>query len=394
MHVLIATESFLPGVNGVARSVATVARELHQRGHRVTIVAPAPGPTTFEGMEVIRLRSVRIPGFRAFPVGLPGRWLEARIAALAPDVVHLASPFVVGAVAGASAAALGIPSVAVYQTDVAGFATQYRLGPLGPLAWRRLRSVHRAAELTLAPSSAAVEDLRRHGVDRVVRWPRGVDIHAFSPVHRRRSAADGRGPVRIGYVGRLAREKQLHLLAGLDRLDGAELIVVGDGPTRRDLERVLPGATFTGVLHGQDLSRAYADLDVFVHTGLHETFCQAVQEALAAGVPVVAVGSGGPLDLVTDGVNGRLVDPSPAGLGPRLRSAVTEVVRDEVLRARLARAARPSVRHRTWYAVVGELEQHYAAAVAGRRVTDIAEHADGRASGPVELAPLGRAVGG
>ncbi len=370
MHVLIATESFLPSVNGVARSVATVARELLARGHRVSIVAPAPGPTRFEGAEVVRLPSVRVPGFRSFPVGVAGRRLTARIAALAPDVVHLASPFVVGAAAGAAARRLGIPTVAVYQTDVAGFATQYRLGPLGRLAWARLRDVHGAADLTLAPSSAAIDDLHARGVDRVALWPRGVDVEAFSPEHRTRprSLPDAHGaaasasppPVRIGYVGRLAREKQLHLLAGLDRIDGAELVIVGDGPTRRELQRILPGATFTGVLQGAALSRAYADLDVFVHPGLHETFCQAVQEALASGVPVVVGGSGGPLDLVTDGDNGLLVDPDPQALGARLRGAVGRLVVDDALRARLAAAARPSVRHRTWHVVLDQLQHHYA----------------------------------
>jgi phosphatidylinositol alpha 1,6-mannosyltransferase len=395
MHVVMATESFLPSVNGVARSVATVGRELMARGHRVTIVAPAPGPTSFEGAEVIRLRSVRVPGFRTFPIGLPGRRLSERLAALAPDVIHLSSPFVVGAVAGAAATRLGIPTVAVYQTDVAGFATQYRLGPLGGLAWQRLRSVHGSADVTLAPSSPAVEDLRRHGIDRIALWPRGVDVTMFSPDHRTRVAGGGRGPVRIGYVGRLAREKQLHLLAGLDRIIGAELVIVGDGPTRRDLERFLPGATFTGVLQGAELSRAYADLDVFVHPGRHETFCQAVQEALASGVPVVAPGSGGPLDLVADGVNGRLVDPSGVGLGDRLRGAVEGIVGDPQLRARLAAAARPSVRHRTWYAVIDQLEQHYADVVRARRGAEIVVLDDARLpAGRAVPALLRRVVGG
>jgi len=244
-----------------------------------------------------------------------------------------------------------------------------------------------------------VEDLRRHGVERVALWPRGVDVVTFSPDHRTRPTGEGRGPVRVGYVGRLAREKQLHLLAGLDRLDGAELVLVGDGPTRRDLERLLPGATFTGVLHGAELSQAYADLDVFVHPGRHETFCQAVQEALASGVPVVAPGSGGPLDLVGDGVNGRLVDPSTTGLGDRLRAGVTELVADPQLRARLAAAARPSVRHRTWYAVIDQLEQHYADVVRSRRGGEVVDLDTARSavvpsSSGRALAPLLRRVVG
>jgi len=368
MHVLIATESFLPSVNGVSRSVASVSRELIARGHRVTIVAPGPGPGQHEGAEVVRLRSVRAPGFRTFPIGIAGRRLTERIARIAPDVIHLASPFVVGAAAGASARTLGIPTVAVYQTDVAGFASQYRLGPLGRIAWARLRDIHASVDVTLVPSTAAMEALRGQGIEQLALWPRGVDIEAFSPVHRRRPPCTGGRTVRIGYVGRLAREKQLHLLEGLDRLEGTELVIVGDGPTRSELERRLPEATFTGVLQGAALSRAYADLDVFVHPGLHETFCQAVQEALAAGVPVVAPRSGGPVDLVTDGVNGLLVDPSPDAFGARLRGAVAGLVVDHERRTRLAAAARPSVRHRTWYVVLDQLERHYAEVIRTRPV--------------------------
>jgi phosphatidylinositol alpha 1,6-mannosyltransferase len=408
MHVLIATESFHPSVNGVARSVATVSRELRARGHRVTIIAPGPGPAEHEGAEVIRLRSVRVPGFRAFPIGVAGRWLADRIASLAPDVVHLASPFVVGTSVGSVARDLGIPIVAVYQTDVAGFATQYRLGPLGRVAWARLRDAHAVADVTLAPSSAALEDLRRQGVERLALWPRGVDVEAFSPVHRIRPPHGAGRIVRIGYVGRLAREKQVHLLAGLDRIEGAELVIIGDGPTRAELERRLTGATFTGVLHGAALSRAYADLDIFVHPGLHETFCQAVQEALAAGVPVVAAGSGGPLDLVRDGVNGLLVDPAREGFGARLRGAVARLAVEHELRARLAAPARPSVRHRTWHVVLDQLQQHYAEVIHRRMsatrtvpgaastadVVELAGHPAVAGRSPAVAERLRRAVGG
>lgn len=369
MRVLVVTESFAPSVNGVARSVTTVVRELSRRGHRVTIVAPGPGPEVFEGLRVVRVQSVRLPGLRQFPVGLPTRTVEDAVATVRPDVVHLASPFVLGGPAASAAVRLGIPVVAIYQTDVAGFASQYRLGAAGRAAWRRLRTVHARADVTLAPSTSAVEDLHAEGIGDVHLWPRGVDVVAFAPEHRTRAAAGGARPVRIGYVGRLAREKQLDRLVGLDRLPGAELVVVGDGPVRERLARRLPRATFTGALQGAELSRAYADLDVFVHPGEHETFCQAVQEALASGVPVVAPDAGGPRDLVRPDVNGLLFDPATRDPGAALRSAVARLVADDVLRARLAAAARPSVRHRTWAAVVDDLELQYRTVVdrAARR---------------------------
>ena len=359
MRVLVATESFAPSVNGVARSVTTVVRELSRRGHRVTIVAPGPGPEVFEGLRVVRVQSVRLPGLRQFPVGLPTRTVEDTVATVRPDVVHLASPFVLGGPAASAAVRLGIPVVAIYQTDVAGFASQYRLGAAGRAAWRRLRTVHARADVTLAPSTSAVEDLHAEGIGDVRLWPRGVDVVAFAPEHRTRPAPGGARPVRIGYVGRLAREKQLDRLVGLDRLPGAELVVVGDGPVRERLARLLPRATFTGALQSAELSRAYADLDVFVHPGEHETFCQAVQEALASGVPVVAPAAGGPRDLVQPDVNGLLFDPAVRDSGAALRTAVARLVADDVLRARLAAAARPSVRHRTWAAIVDDLELQY-----------------------------------
>ena len=148
---------------------------------------------------------------------------------------------------------------------------------------------------------AIVEDLAAHGVPRLYRWGRGVDAERFSPT--RRSAAlhrlwspDGR-PV-VGFVGRLAPEKHVERLASLAHDDSVRVVIVGDGPERARLTRLLPDAVFTGELRGVELARAYASLDVFTHAGEHETFCQAVQEALASGVPVIGPDAGGPRDLI------------------------------------------------------------------------------------------------
>ena len=138
--------------------------------------------------------------------------------------------------------------------------------------------------------------------------------------------------------------------------------MVGDGPERGWLEQHLPGATFTGMLGGAELATAFASLDVFVHTGETETFCQTVQEAQASGVPVVAPAAGGPLDLVEDGRTGLLHDPrDPASL----RGLVTELVADPSLRRHLAAEALEAVSTRTWTHVVGRLvEDHYRPVVA------------------------------
>ena len=219
--------------------------------------------------------------------------------------------------------------------------------------------MHELAARTLAPSHHACRQLAEHGVPRVSRWPRGVDLQRFSPGHRDdvlRSRLAGRGEVLVGYVGRLAREKELELLAGVQALPGVRLVLVGDGPQRADLQRLLPRARFLGLLHGAELSAAVASLDLFVHTGPHETFCQAAQEALASGVPVVAPAAGGLLDLVEPGVNGALFAP---GSAPALRAEVRRLVADADRRCALGGAARRSVAGRDWHSVGDELVGHY-----------------------------------
>src|SRR5690606_14467929 len=161
--------------------------------------------------------------------------------------------------------------------------------------------LHGRADRTLAPSSWATAELRARGVPRVHRWARGVDTRRFDPAKRddalRARLAPG-GELLVGYVGRLAPEKQVERIAALESLPSARLVVVGGGPSEERLRAALPGAAFLGFREGEELARIYASLDVFVHTGPSETFCQAVQEALASGLPVVAPDAGGPRDLV------------------------------------------------------------------------------------------------
>jgi phosphatidylinositol alpha 1,6-mannosyltransferase len=278
--------------------------------------------------------------------------------------VHLASPAVLGRLAVQAAAELDMASIAVFQTDLSAFARRYHLPLSGRLAWAQLRRIHNAADLTLVPSSATEYQLRRHGIGPLARWGRGVDRELFHPRRRddgwRRLIGTG---FIVGFVGRLAPEKRVELLEPTSRLPGVRLVVVGDGPRRKALERLLPTATFTGQLTGVDLARAVASLDVLVHPGADETFCQVVQEALCAGVPVIAAAAGGPLDLVRHGENGLLW----AGDDEHVLAAQVAALRDDPIGlARLAMKARPSVVHRSWERVTDELLGYYRTVLLAR----------------------------
>jgi phosphatidylinositol alpha 1,6-mannosyltransferase len=206
-------------------------------------------------------------------------------------------------------------------------------------------------------------DLHSHGLERVWLWGRGVDTERFRPVLRderlRAEIAPG-GEVIVGYVGRLAIEKRVDLLAAVAALPGVKLAVTGGGPMEEELRAALPSAAFLGMRYGADLARIYASLDVFVHTGPFETFGQTIQEASASGLPVVAPASGGPRDLVDDGGTGYLIPP---GDPVALAAAVRALAADPALRARFGAAARRRVLGRTWSALTDELLGHYAAVI-------------------------------
>jgi phosphatidylinositol alpha 1,6-mannosyltransferase len=373
MRIVIVAESFLPQTNGVVHSVLRVLDHLAARGDEVVVVAPdAVGgvPEQVAGARVVTMPAWSFPGYPDVRVAT-GRVspLTALLRDIDPDVVHLASPFALGWRAALAATALDLPVVAVYQTDVPAYAGRYGIRGVENLLWKRVRDLHGHADVTLAPSTATIRTLEEHGVERVRLWRRGVDTERFSPARRdeawrRAVAPDGRRLV--GYVGRLAPEKQVQDLAALREVPDVRLVVVGDGPERGRLERLLPDAHFTGMLHGDELATAVAGLDVLVSTSETETFCQVVQEGLASGVPVVAAGVGGPVDLVDHSRTGWLY---PAGDLVAMAARVRDLTGDESKRAAFGRAARRSVEGRGWQAVCSQLVGHYATAIEQHRGT-------------------------
>jgi len=363
VRVAIVSESFLPNVNGVSNSVLRVLEHLRREGHEALVIAPdsprgePPAMRVHDGVRVHRVPSTMLPKVTSLPLGVPRPRMLGVLRGFAPHVVHLASPALLGYGGLLAARRLGVPTVAVYQTDVAGFAASYGARFAAGPAWAWTRHVHSRSDRTLAPSTAAIDDLRSHGIARVHYWPRGVDVTGFAPSARdeqlrRMWSPDGK-PI-IGFVGRLAPEKRVERLAGLARRADLQVVIVGDGVDWAKLRTALPSAVFTGALYGGKLAAAYASMDVFVHPGEHETFCQAVQEALASGVPVIAPDAGGPRDLVIPFRTG-LLHPVP-GFESQLDQSVDHLLGE---RHRYSQAARRSVLGRTWPTVCEQLIDHY-----------------------------------
>ncbi len=371
VRVAIVAESFLPNVNGVTNSVLRVIEHLRRTGHEVIVIAPdtprgqPPADRVHDGVRIHRVPSMMFPKVTSLPLGVPRPRIVNVLRGFDPDVVHLASPALLGWGGVHAARYLGVPTVAVFQTDVAGFAQSYGVGMLSRASWAWTRRLHSKADRTLAPSTAAMEDLAAHRIPRLHKWGRGVDITGFVPSARdealRRRLSPAGLPI-VGFVGRLAPEKHVERLAGLAARDDLQLVIVGDGVDRSKLATLMPRAVFTGALYGAELATAYASMDVFVHPGEHETFCQAVQEAMASGLPVIAPNAGGPRDLVTPMHTGLLLGVDE--FENRLPGAVDHLIAE---RARYSAAARRSVLTRTWPAVCDELLGHYEAVIGLRR---------------------------
>ncbi len=360
LRVAVVTESFLPQVNGVTNSVLRVLETLSAKGHEAMVIAPDSenAPSTYAGFRVKRVPSLAVKGL--LPVGFPQRSMEPLIEGFNPDVIHLASPFFLGKYATRIAQRLSIPTLSIYQTDVAGFARHYGLSIAHSQLTNWVANIHKQTDRTLAPSSWSCEQLQSSGVDNVALWQRGVDSVRFNPDKR---SADLRnlftshdeGKIIVGYVGRLANEKRIEDLAPLHDRSDVQLVIVGDGPARQKLERALPRARFVGYKSGEDLAAHYASFDIFVHTGKHETFCQSIQESLASGVVVIAPNSGGPLDLVQHGATGFLLDTSNASD----LVAAFELLSNSHTRELMGITARQSVINRTWEKVNNQLIDHY-----------------------------------
>ncbi|GAB2821708.1 glycosyltransferase family 1 protein [Alpinimonas psychrophila] len=368
MRVAIVTESFLPSLNGVTNSVLRVLDTLAAEGHDAIVIAPTAPSGRHNGFRVIRTPAIP---FMQFPVGIPNLSLQATLAEYKPDVIHVASPFLLGGQAIAAANRLGIPTVAIYQTDIAGYLQRYGMQFARPLVDKMVAAIHSPATLNLAPTPESAAYLVKLGVPRVAIWGRGVDLDLFHP-HRRAARLSKIGisvgqrapgsitsaePLTIGFVGRLAPEKQVHKMKTLFGIPNTRFIVVGDGPERRRLEADFAGhpVTFMGALRGNDLAEAYASLDVFVHFGTEETFGQTIQEAQATGLPVVAPASGGPRFLIEHGTSGYLADPGdPASFV----NYVTRLAEDAPLRSRMGVSARRSVLNKSWEANNALLLEH------------------------------------
>jgi glycosyltransferase involved in cell wall biosynthesis len=372
MRIAIATEVFLPKIDGITNRLRHTIEELTGLGHEVLVLAPDTAVETLAGARVVRVPGVAFPPYPGLRIAAPDPRIPWELLRFRPDVVHAVGPACLGVWASIAARSLGLPLVASYHTDLPRYLPGYGLGFAEPVIWPLLRRVHGLAHINLCPSRFTRDELHEHGIEPVGLWRGGVDTERFDPAKRslamrlRLSAGEPDGPILL-YVGRVSPEKNLGIFARvLDAVPNARLAIVGDGPARASLERELRDrrVVFTGFLAGDELAAAFASADVFLMPSRTETLGFVVLEAMAAGCPVIAARAGGIPDLVQHEETGILYDPDRE---EDAIAAVRELTLHEGKRRFLATMGRKFALESSWLAETRRLLDAYRRAIVVQR---------------------------
>ncbi len=300
-----------------------------------------------------------------------GRRIGSELTAFKADIVHIISPGDFSILGACWAHKLRVPIVGSFHTQLDQFAAArlektLRFVPersrqaicrfVERVCTRGLAKFYEIPSLLLAPNPEIQQWLERASGRPCRLMRRGVDINLFRP--SRRDTEDG--IFRLGFVGRLTREKNLRLLAGIEQALIASgqtqyrFVIVGHGSERAWLERNLVRAEFPGVLHGEQLARAYANLDLFVFPSRADAFGNVVQEALACGTPAIVTSEGGPKFLVNPGVTGYVAENDRQFIAQALH-----LMRDQKTLQRMRVAAVQAVRSASWDRVFEEVWESY-----------------------------------
>lgn len=391
LRIAVVTETYPPEVNGVAMTTGRLVDGLLRLGHRIELIRPRQGRADMAsrdgGLSEILARGMPIPRYHHLKLGLPARaallaqWTRER-----PDVVQIVTEGPLGWSAMSAARRLRLPVVSEFHTNFDAYSRYYGLGWLQRSVGAYLRRFHNRGDLTLVPTQAMQAALLRAGYRAVDVVARGVDRTLFNPARRcrelRASWGVGADGLVVAHVGRLAPEKNFALLlrafdAIAAQRPDAKLLLVGDGPARKQLEaRAHPRIVFAGMRAGEDLARHYASSDVFLFPSITETFGNVTSEALASGLPVIAYDYAAAAELLRHEHNGMRVPfgDESAFIAQALAAC------DGARLARLRDNAAPSVAHLDWGAVVARLVEKLDGVIARNR-----RHAAGPAALPAAV---------
>lgn len=316
MRLLVISDTYPPDINGVSRTLSTLAGGLAARGHEVEIVTTLAAGQGEESLNRHIMRSLPLPGYPGLRMGIATTWqMLGMFERFKPDVLYVSTETPLGIASIRAASKMDIPVVSGFHTNFQAYLEDYYMPGLETVAQGFFRCIHNQTARTLTPSTDTAEMLEKWGIQNVGVMGRGVDTGLFNPARRSAAlraewGADDATPVAI-YVGRVAAEKNLPLLMRAfavfrETHPLAKCVVVGDGPRLKALQTEHPKCHYLGVKTGTDLAECYASADVFVFPSISETFGNVVLEAMSSGLLPVAYDYAAPRQVIRSGENGWL----------------------------------------------------------------------------------------
>ena len=293
-RLALVTDAWHPQTNGVVNTLSRLVKHLRGQGTEVLVVSPDEH------------RTVAMPCYPEIRLAIdPWRAVD-RMKAFQPHAVHIATEGPLGLWASHWFRRRGLRFTTSFHTRFPEYLRARFPIPLG-FSYAIERWFHGRAEHTLVGTKSLIRELREKGVGkRLLHWPRGVDTEVFNPSYRSLDVYEGLPRPIWLYVGRVAYEKSLEDFLSLP-LSGSK-VVVGDGPSRAELQARFPDAIWRGYRFGRELAEHYSSADCFVFPSRTETFGNVLLEALASGLPVASVPAPGPVDLIDEGLNGAIDD--------------------------------------------------------------------------------------
>lgn len=369
MRIALFTDTYPPQVNGVARTLARLARALEERGH-VARVFTTTDPDANGSETEHRYESRAFWAYPQLRASFPRMAAVRRdVDAFKPTLAHVATPFGIGVAGRAAARRLGVPVVSSYHTSLADYARFYRMGMLSGIGWHYLRWFHNGTRRTYAPTTTVTDQLAQRGFRGLTLWPRGVDLRQFSADFRsealRRHWGAGPGTTVVTYIGRLAPEKGIETALEAMRTASAALtdvvcVVVGSGPFEIQARRLAPpGTIFTGQLSGAPLGEAYASADILLFPSTTDTFGNVMLEGMASGLAVIAADTPQSREVVTNR-HGVFVPPAKAAA---FAEAIITLARQPEQLCRARQAAFAEATAKAWDPVFDALIDDYLAVI-------------------------------
>ncbi len=362
MRIAIFSDTFSPEINGVTRNLDRLVNYFSQEGIEYIVFAPESGQKTesLHENKIIRMKSYNFVFYPELKISLPN-YLKVKkvIENLDVDLIHLVTPFNIGLLGLYYAKQNDIPLTASYHTNFDQYLDYYNINFIENLAWKYLRWFHNYAAINFCPSQVTLEELKERNFRNLDIWGRGIDTDLFSPDHRSKKFIEENTlseKISILYVGRAAKEKNISLiLESLKKLNKKyknkiELIITGDGPELDYLKKSAPeNVIFTGFKKGLELSKIYASADIFAFSSLTETYGNVIIEAMASGLPVVAVYAGGVKENLIDKYNGLKCENDDVD---EFASKLEKLILDDNFRKALSHNARNYSLDKTWQTVL------------------------------------------